>query len=110
MTVSSRTPEGQPNRCPVCQSAVRMDPSQPFGDAPCPACGVLLLFAHADGETRFLVRGEAADLKHSVLQLMSARWHVSPDELASHPAMSNSNSSLDLVAAVMELEDEFGEI
>jgi DNA-directed RNA polymerase subunit RPC12/RpoP len=42
--ISSRTPEGQPNGCPVCGKVVVMEPSQPFGDAPCPHCGCLLLF------------------------------------------------------------------
>ena len=42
--ISSRTPEGQPNCCPICRKALAMEPSQPFGDAPCPHCGCLLLF------------------------------------------------------------------
>src|SRR5262245_31525831 len=44
MTISSRTPEGLPNRCPVCGADVRMEPSNPAGDAPCPHCGQLLWF------------------------------------------------------------------
>ena len=44
MEPSSRTPEGQPKRCPVCGHAVRIDPSRPPGDAPCPHCGHLLWF------------------------------------------------------------------
>jgi signal recognition particle subunit SRP54 len=44
MEPSSRTPEGEPNRCPVCGKAVRIDPSRPPGDAPCPHCGHLLWF------------------------------------------------------------------
>ena len=42
--ISSRTPEVQPNCCPVCRKGVAMEPSQPFGDAPCPHCGCLLRF------------------------------------------------------------------
>ena len=42
---SSRTPEGQPNRCPVCGHFVRLEPSTPPADAPCPHCGHLLWFA-----------------------------------------------------------------
>lgn len=48
MTISSRTPEGTPNRCPVCDHDFRMEPSLPSGDAPCPACGSLVWF----GDTR----------------------------------------------------------
>jgi hypothetical protein len=44
MTISSRTPEGQPNRCPVCDNVLRLEPSRPSGDAPCPFCGSLLWF------------------------------------------------------------------
>ena len=45
MTVSSRTPEGQPNSCPICDGTINIEPSEPFGDAPCPSCGQLLWFA-----------------------------------------------------------------
>lgn len=42
---SSRTPEGEPSRCPVCRQEVRIDPSTvPTKDAPCPHCGCLLWF------------------------------------------------------------------
>src|SRR6516225_4550844 len=46
MTISSRTPEGMPNRCPVCGAAVRLEPSNPPGDGPCPQCGHLLWFVN----------------------------------------------------------------
>jgi hypothetical protein len=44
MKPSSRTPEGEPNLCPVCGNEVRLEASQPAGDAPCPHCGHLLWF------------------------------------------------------------------
>jgi anti-anti-sigma factor len=44
MVISSRTPEGEPNRCPVCGNTLRIEPSDPAGDAPCPHCGHLLWF------------------------------------------------------------------
>src|SRR5262245_4009386 len=44
MAPSSRTPKGSPNRCPVCGNLLRIEPSQPPGDAPCPTCGHLLWF------------------------------------------------------------------
>jgi hypothetical protein len=40
----TRTPEGEPNRCPVCGKELRLEPSRPPGDAPCPHCGSLLWF------------------------------------------------------------------
>src|SRR3954447_8931329 len=36
MVISSRTPEGMPYRCPVCGTHLKLEPSQPDGDAPCP--------------------------------------------------------------------------
>jgi len=45
MVISSRTPEGDPNRCPVCGCRLRLEPSEPLRDAPCPQCGHLLWFA-----------------------------------------------------------------
>jgi hypothetical protein len=44
MMPSSRTPEGEDNFCPVCGHAVRIEPSRPPGDAPCPDCGSFLWF------------------------------------------------------------------
>jgi hypothetical protein len=45
--ISSRTPEGDPNRCPVCRQRFRLSPSSPGNDAPCPRCGTLAWFATA---------------------------------------------------------------
>ena len=44
MQPSSRTPEGDHNACRICGHAVRIEPSTPPGDAPCPHCGALLWF------------------------------------------------------------------
>lgn len=44
MLPSSRTPEGERNWCPVCRKKVKVTPSTPPGDAPCPYCGHLLWF------------------------------------------------------------------
>jgi acyl carrier protein len=43
MPVSSRTPEGEPQRCPICGDIVTTEPSVPLGDSVCPQCGSLLL-------------------------------------------------------------------
>jgi anti-anti-sigma regulatory factor len=48
MVISSRTPEGQPNHCPVCGNFDSIEPSDPAGDAPCPRCGHLLWFTWQD--------------------------------------------------------------
>jgi DNA-directed RNA polymerase subunit RPC12/RpoP len=50
MTISSRTPEGDPNQCPICGHRVWIEPSIGTRDAPCPSCGHLLWFAeHPSG-------------------------------------------------------------
>lgn len=53
MNISSRTPEGEPNRCPICGHDVRMTPSEPSGDAPCPHCGSLLWFVTTPAGPKF---------------------------------------------------------
>jgi hypothetical protein len=40
--ISSRTPEGEPFRCPICGLVDRIEASRPPGDAPCPSCGHLI--------------------------------------------------------------------
>jgi len=47
MVISSRTPEGVPNHCPVCGNDLRIEPSRPTLDAPCPHCGHLLWFVES---------------------------------------------------------------
>lgn len=42
MVPSSRTPDGDPGRCPICGHDCRLDPSWPGRDAPCPSCGHLI--------------------------------------------------------------------
>ncbi len=61
MVISSRTPEGNDNHCPVCGKDTRTEPSTlPTRDAPCPHCGSLLWFIKGPdssrGDSRALVR------------------------------------------------------
>ena len=44
LDVSSRTPEGEPRRCPPRGNLARLDPSRPPGDATSPRCGNRLWF------------------------------------------------------------------
>lgn len=41
MPPSSRTPEGEPLRCPICGASQRVDVSRPPGDCVCASCGAL---------------------------------------------------------------------
>jgi acyl carrier protein len=85
MTVSSRTPEGLPNQCPVCGKSTVLDPSSPPGDAPCPSCGHLLWWFQEHLSTRFEMERSQVTLDTSL----------------------TGSESLDLVELVMELEEEF---
>ncbi len=82
MTISSRTPEGLPHRCPVCGKYASVEPSLQAGDAVCPSCGHLLWW--------FRDRLGASVRLESFLT----------DDLGA--------DSLELVELVMELEEEYG--
>ena len=86
LTISSRTPEGEPQRCSVCGAVVAMETSSPMGDACCPACGSLLVW--------FRDRLSATELLDSRLPLDASLETLGVD-------------SLDLVELVMDLEEEF---
>src|SRR6266496_150438 len=77
--IASRTPEGDPNRCPVCGKDCRLEPSLPARDGPCPHCGHLLWFGEAPGS-------EASDMKSVVLHILQARFGPLPPEL--EPALT----------------------
>lgn len=101
MTISSRTPEGTPNHCPVCNSTFRIEPSQPFGDAPCPACGTLLWFI-AGGEGPRFFDPEASGL----VEVVAARLGASTDAVRAGRLDELGLDSLDVVELVMELEQQ----
>jgi DNA-directed RNA polymerase specialized sigma24 family protein len=72
MVPSSRTPEGSPNRCPVCGNFLCIEPSQPPGDAPCPACGHLLWFLRDDvSPLELLQAADAQPLRDQLDPLLS---------------------------------------
>lgn len=57
MHISSRTPEGTPNYCPVCNQRCWVVPSQRTRDAPCPRCGHLLWFDAPKTESGAVLEG-----------------------------------------------------
>jgi acyl carrier protein len=84
MTISSRTPEGVPHRCPVCGKVAALEPSYPGGDSICPTCGQLLwwfrdrLGQNIELQTRFRSGWLADSL--DVVELMmelEEQFHVS---------------------------------
>lgn len=72
MSISSRTPEGLPSRCPICGATPNLEYSDPASDAPCPNCGCLVW---NDGEV--VVRPPGPILTPEALEHVAAaltRW------------------------------------
>lgn len=109
MTISSRTPEGVPNDCPVCHGRVCITPSQPAGDAPCPQCGTLLWFLNTSGGMRFHESCEVGPIRERVLEMLCDNLGVNRESVTDLTAFRDDwgADSLDLVELVMEVEEEF---
>jgi hypothetical protein len=80
MVPASRTPEGEPNRCPVCGKQVRIEPSRPPGDAPCPHCGHLLWFSDPQSDARLVNH-----TKQQIRLLVQEITQLSKQNLAPEP-------------------------
>ncbi len=107
MVISSRTPEGEPNHCPVCGKSVRIDPSPLFGDAPCPNCGHLLWFYRSGAETRISTWEGSEELRERVIEAVANRLGIAPEEVTLDPPRLQKLGldSLELVELVMDLEE-----
>jgi acyl carrier protein len=99
ISISSRTPEGNPGRCPLCGAQLAVAFAAPAGDAVCPQCGCLLW--------------EADQQWQALRNRISAAWSVSPElitpemevvKLLGKPVAAVD--SLDVVELVMLLEEE----
>ncbi|HEY2839260.1 MAG TPA: phosphopantetheine-binding protein [Pirellulales bacterium] len=116
--ISSRTPEGEPNRCPLCGKDVILEPSQPLGDAPCPHCGHLLWFFRAAGETRIIAEPALGSRRRELLHAAARQLGVPEEKLSEVILLSDiarmlvelGIDSLDIVELIMELEEEFPEL
>ena len=84
MSVSSRTPEGSPHKCPLCGAISNLEPAFPGGDAVCPACGQLVWW----------FRDRYGERLAEMLETLSLDSTLKLD-------------SLDVVELIMELEEEF---
>jgi acyl carrier protein len=87
MTISSRTPAGDPNRCAICGGMVVTDLSASLGNSVCPKCGKLLSLIR-DGWGAQL----GVDLRR--IRLDTRLTEMGMD-------------SLDMVSLVMEVEELF---
>lgn len=108
MTISSRTPEGSPGKCPLCQADVVIEPSILTGDAPCPQCGHLLWFVQLNDQAYFFDRQTAAAKRPHLLEVIAQQLGVEPDRIENVPHLLRKlrADSLDMVELVMELEEE----
>jgi acyl carrier protein len=111
MTISSRTPEGLPNRCPVCDNVVRVEPSGPFGDAPCPSCGTLLWFIKHSGSAFYFAGEEADRVRGLIGTLLSSDLESHEQAIQKLKTILDKSlaDSLDVVELVMEIESERGD-
>jgi acyl carrier protein len=109
-TISSRTPEGTPNRCPVCGNEVIVEPSQLVGDAPCPHCGQLLWFLRTTEGPSFWRYEEADEIQDRLKARIAEQLGVPFVRVKLDQTFINDlgADSLDTVELIMELEEEFG--
>jgi len=69
MTIASRTPEGQPFRCPVCGEDTDIEPAL-AGEACCPACGELLWWFRDRVDARLKLEDSLEDANLDSLELV----------------------------------------
>lgn len=105
--ISSRTPDGEPNHCPVCNHSFVIEPSQPFGDAPCPRCGHLLWFVAIRQTPVLVTLANDHELPDRVLRHLANQLGVPMETLRANPRLLEKLAvdSLDTVELVMELEE-----
>ena len=108
MTISSRTPEGEPNCCPLCGALLCLEPSQPLGDAPCPTCGHLLWFNETSEGIRVYDSGKAKPLWVKLREILSRTLGLGWEQLSPSSSFIDDigADSLDIVELVMELEEQ----
>lgn len=109
-TISSRTPEGVSNHCPLCTALVCIEPSQAPGDASCPSCGQLLWFSPAEAGVICYDYQLVAPIRDRIYDYISASLGINHYALRSSSSFASDVGvdSLDMVEFVMELEEEFG--
>ena len=101
MIISSRTAEGTPNSCPTCGESICIEPSAPFGDAPCPICGSLVWFVVLDRCVHLI------NSKHTaVIDALATRFGITSEAVQKGGLAQLGLDSLDIVEVVMDLEEQ----
>jgi acyl carrier protein len=105
MRISSRTPEGVPGHCPLCDAVICLEPSGPVGDAPCPYCGSLLWFVRLAGQVQYYAQDEVNATKRQKIHDAIASWAQDSglDLSAIHEL-----DSFDLAQLFLHVESELG--
>ncbi len=107
-TVSSRTPEGEPAECPLCKALVIVEPSNPFGDAPCPNCGTLLWLCMLANANQLYESRIVEPIRDRILQFISEVLGIPNRRInLSEPLVEFGADSLEIVELIMALEEEF---
>jgi acyl carrier protein len=86
--VSTRTPEGWPNKCSLCGAVFLLEPSLPHGDATCPQCGQLVWWFKERLQSLFGLTSDEFNLDAALVDL--------------------DRESLATVELVIEIEEEYG--
>src|SRR5215204_4953528 len=86
--ISSRTPEGEPDQCPLCGARVHVEPSQPTGDAPCPHCGHLLWFSRSAAGTQVFDYQDVSPYWEQVANVISESLGISEKQITGGTSFS----------------------
>ena len=105
--ISSRTPEGEPNHCPVCDATVCIEHSRLFGDATCPQCGTLLWYFGSPNDRVLVENAQSQPVRESVIETLARQLGVEPDQIKQKAPRWDDCDSLDMVELVMEIEEHF---
>jgi acyl carrier protein len=109
-TISSRTPEGTPNRCPLCGAAICVEPVQPPGDAPCPNCGTLLWFTKMPDGLLFYDNQTIAPILARIVTRICENLGINKtdDNIDVSAFFKDLGAdSVDIMELIMEFEEEF---
>jgi acyl carrier protein len=110
MTSSSRTPHGAAGHCPVCEAAVPLQPSHPYGHTACPQCGAMLWFRRGPAGFWFHDEQKVWPIRKKVQEIVGENLGVEPQRLTDSSLFIQDvgADTLDIVELVMELEEGFG--
>jgi acyl carrier protein len=113
-TTSSRTPEGMPQLCPVCDAGIRIELSGLTGEVSCPRCGRRLWFIRLPWVALYPADAVTAEKRRRVVEVLGRVFRsrgMKPERIGSSTSFVEDigADSLDLVELLMDLEEEFGE-